>query len=260
MPTPRDGNPLLRYLRLEPGEGGLTFTLALLMATLFGGYTVAKVLRDSMFISEFGAKNLPWGYVAVAVASIAVVALESRMTERLARSGATALGQTIAIACSIAFAGLYVFNHRWVALGFYIWAGSQALMLLSYFWLLALELWDSRRAQVILPLFSGAGLVGGVLGGAFANWAVNRVGISGLLWTLAGLLVVVRAITALLDRQLPVRRSWRRPGPARRRSRSFAIRRSSAICGDPRPLGRGVDAGRFPVQVRGPAALPAATR
>jgi HEAT repeat protein len=43
------------------------------------------------------------------------------------------------------------------------------------------------------------------VGGAFANWAVNRIGTTGLLWTLAGLLVVARAITALLDRQLPQR-------------------------------------------------------
>jgi len=205
MPTTRDGNPLLRYLRLEPGEGGLTLALALLMATLFGGYTVAKVLRDSMFISQFGAKNLPWGYVAVAIASIAFVALESRLTMRLARAQATALGQSVAIAFAILFAVLYHWDKHWVAGGFYVWAGSQALMILSYFWLLALELWDARRAQVILPLFSGAGLVGGVLGGAYANWAVQRVGISGLLWTLAGLLVVARAITALLDRQLPSR-------------------------------------------------------
>ena len=205
MPTARDGNPLLRFLRLEPGEGGLTFALAFLMATLFGGYTIAKVLRDSMFISEFGAANLPWGYVAVAIASVAIVTLESRLTLRLSRTQSTALGQTIAIACAIVLAGAYDWNRHWVAGAFYVWAGSQALMLLSYFWLLALELWDSRRAQVILPLFSGAGLVGGVLGGAFANWAVGRVGIAGLLWVLAGLLVVARALTALLDRQLPGR-------------------------------------------------------
>ena len=196
---------LRKLLRLEPGEGGLTLALGLLIGTLFAGYTVAKVVRDALFMNEYGAKNLPWGYVAVALAAIAVVALEARMTERLARSGATALGQTLAIACSVGFALLYPLQRHFVAGAFYVWAGSQALMVLSYFWLLALELWDARRAQAILPLFSGAGLLGGVLGGAFANWAVNRIGMLGLLWTLAGLLVVARAITALLDRQLPQR-------------------------------------------------------
>src|SRR5690349_5338385 len=173
--------PVRKLLRLEPGEGGLTLALGLLIATLFAGYTVAKVVRDALFMNEYGAKNLPWGYVAVALASIAIVALESRLTQRLARSGATALGQTIAIACSVGFALLYPLQRHFVAGAFYVWAGSQALMVLSYFWLLALELWDSRRAQAILPLFSGAGLLGGVVGGAFANWAVNRIGMLGLL-------------------------------------------------------------------------------
>jgi len=199
------GGTVRKVFRLETGEGGLTLVLGFLIATLFCGYTVAKVLRDAMFMSEYGAKSLPWGYVAVAVASIVIVAIESRLTQRLARSGSTALGQTIAIACSVLFAILYPFQRHFVAGAFYVWAGSQALMVLSYFWLLALELWDSRRAQAILPLFSGAGLLGGVVGGVFANWAVNRIGTTGLLWTLTGLLLVARAITALLDRQLPQR-------------------------------------------------------
>src|SRR5689334_1811543 len=133
------GRSPLRLLGLEPGEGGLTLLLALLIGSLFCGYTVAKVLRDAMFMNEYGATNLPWGYVAVAVASIAVVALEARITAKLARAGATAFGQFLAIACAILFAALYPFQKHLVAGLFYIWAGSQALMVLSYFWLLALE-------------------------------------------------------------------------------------------------------------------------
>jgi len=204
MPTMSLRHPL-RALKLETGEGTLFGLLALLVGTLFGGYTIAKVVRDSMFLGEFGATNLPWGYLAVALASIGIVAAESRLTTRLARAGATALGQFVAIACSLAFAALYPVNRHLVAGLFYVWAGSQAMMLLSYFWLLALELWDSRRAQAILPLFSGAGLFGGVAGGWFAHWGVGRIGTDGLLWTLAGSLVLARVITMALDKQLPVR-------------------------------------------------------
>lgn len=205
MANPRAERSPVRFLNLEPGEGGLLLLLALLVGTLFSGYTVAKVLRDSMFLSEFGATKLPWGYLAVALASIVIVTAESRLTVRLARAGATALGQSVAIVLSLLFAIIYPGNHHLVAGLFYVWAGSQAMMLLPYFWLLALELWDPRRAQAIFPYFSGAGLLGGVAGGAFANWAVERIGIDGLLWTLAGLLLVARVVTLVLDRQIPVR-------------------------------------------------------
>ncbi|MEP7028363.1 MAG: Npt1/Npt2 family nucleotide transporter, partial [Candidatus Eisenbacteria bacterium] len=201
--------------------------LALLVGTLFAGYTVAKVLRDSMFLAEYGAVALPWGYLGVALASIAVVALDARLTARLARTGATALGQFIAIACSLAFAALYPFHKHLVAGVFYVWAGSQAMMLLSYFWLLALELWDSRRAQAILPMFSGAGLLGGVLGGGFANWAVGRIGIDGLLWSLAAFLILARLITNVLDRRLPVRPFLTQAGTGT--SRLAILRRSSFL-------------------------------
>ncbi len=205
MPPARaDWNPL-RHLELGPGEGALFGLLALLVGSLFAGYTVAKVLRDSMFLHEYGATALPWGYLGVALASIAIVAVDARVTARLARAGTAALGQTVALALSIAFAALYPFHKHLVAGLFYVWAGSQAMMLMSYFWLLALELWDSRRAQAILPMFSGAGLLGGVVGGGFANWAVGRIGIDGLLWALAIVLLAVRIITTVLDRRLPVR-------------------------------------------------------
>jgi AAA family ATP:ADP antiporter len=204
----------VRFLNLEPGEAGLLLLLALLVGTLFAGYTVAKVLRDAMFLSEFGATNLPWGYLAVALASIVIVAGESRLTGRLARSGATALGQTVAIACSLGFAAIYPVNHHFVAALFYVWTGSQLMMLLPYFWLLALELWDPRRAQAIFPYFSGAGLLGGVAGGTLANWAVERIGIDGLLWTLVAFLLVARGVTLVLDRQIPVRPFLHQAGSA----------------------------------------------
>ena len=72
-------------------------------------------------------------------------------------------------------------------------------MTLPHFWALAL-VWDSRRARKVFPLFGGCGLLGGLVGGAFAAWATPLLHQTGLMWTLSGLLVGAYALTRVVER------------------------------------------------------------
>jgi ATP/ADP translocase/HEAT repeat protein len=192
-------------LRLQAGEGRLLLLMIALVACLLAGYTVAKVLRDSMFISTYGALSLPFGYVLVVLASILIVTIEPRLTRRMSRSNAAAVAQGIAIFASAGAAIVFPFAGPWLAGAFYVWAGSQAIMVIPYFWVVALEVWDPRRARDVFPLLSAAGLLGGVVGGAFATWGAHRLGTQGLLWALTALLLLARVISLTLDKQLPSR-------------------------------------------------------
>ena len=194
---------LVRRLDLEPGEGPLLLLMGALVACLLGFYTIAKVLRDSMFISQYGALALPYGYIAVAFVSLGYVWLEPRITRRFARGAADAFSQLVAIGCSVAAALLFPLEKHWLAGAFYVWTGSQAIMLLSHFWVLALDVWDSRRARVLFPLLTGSGLLGGVAGGAFASWMQPRIGLGGLLWTVVALLIVARVMTRAFEGRRP---------------------------------------------------------
>jgi ATP/ADP translocase len=177
--------------------------MSALVACLLGFYTIAKVLRDSMFMSEYGALALPYGYIAVAFSSLGYIWLEPRITRRFARASADAFSQLVAIGCSVAAALLFPLEKHWLAGAFYAWTGSQAMMLLSHFWVLALDVWDSRRARVLFPLLTGSGLLGGVGGGAFASWMQPRIGLDGLLWTVVALLVVARVLTRAFEGRRP---------------------------------------------------------
>lgn len=196
---------ILRHMDLERGEAMLLSLMGLLVCVLLGAYTVAKVLRDTLFISAFGARALPFGYIAVAAATIVLVKAETWLSRRRSRPGFIADTQLMAIAASGAAALLLPAEQRWLALGFYIWSGSQGMLLLSHFWALALDVWDSQRARRIFPLLTGCGLLGGVAGGALAHQAAPRIGMAGLLWVLTGLLVLVRLLTTLLSRRQALR-------------------------------------------------------
>jgi ATP/ADP translocase len=200
---------LARRLNLEEDERRLFFWMGLLVATLFGAYTIAKALRDALFLSEFGALALPYGYIGVAVAAAGFVWLESRVSLRFQRVGATRFNQYAAIGFSILAASVFPIARRATTAVFYVWAGSQAMMLLPHFWALALDVWDSRRARSVFPLLAGCGLIGGLTGGAFAAWATPIVKRDGLMWTVSALLIVSHLLTRVIERHRA-----RRPGPS----------------------------------------------
>ena len=171
-----------------------------LVAILFCAYTVAKVQRDALFLHEFGALALPYAYVAVAITSVAFVWLEGRMAHRFTRVGSTRMNQYIAIGFSLVAAVVFPLQRRWTAGAFYLWAGSQAMILLPHFWVLALDVWDFRRARKLFPLFSACGLIGGLAGGSIAGWLTPIVKRVGLMWILAALLVIAHLLTRWVDR------------------------------------------------------------
>jgi ATP/ADP translocase/HEAT repeat protein len=196
--TPRT---VRRRLGLESGEGGMFLLMGGLVALLLGAYTLAKVMRDALYLDQFGARNLPWMYVAVAVASALFVGIESLLARRIGRGWAGHVSQWLAIGISIMAALTYPVNPRLTALWFYVWTGSQAMMLLPHFWVLALDVWDSHRARRLFPVLSGFGLLGGLAGGGVAAWLTPVIQRTGLLWMLSALLVACHLLTLVVRRR-----------------------------------------------------------
>ena len=189
-----------RRLGLESHERRLLGLMGALVATLFCAYTIAKVLRDALFLPEFGALALPYAYIGVALAAAGFVWVESLVARRFPHVGATRFNQYAAIGFSIIAAAVLPRARHWTIVGFYIWTGSQAMMLLPHFWALALDVWDSRRARTVFPLIGGCGLLGGLIGGAFSAWSAPFLKYIGLMWVLSGLLVVAHVLTLVVER------------------------------------------------------------
>lgn len=190
----------LRPAGIAPGEGRLLALMGTLVAILLCAYTIAKVLRDSLFLQEYGALSLPYAYIAVALASAGYVALESRISRRLSSLASARFNQITAIGISILAALALPHARHVTAAAFYVWTGSQAMMLIPYFWALALDVWDSRRARLLFPILSGCGLIGGLAGGGIAATLTPLVHHVGLMWIVSGMLVIAWGLTASVDR------------------------------------------------------------
>ena len=198
---------ITRRLSLEPHERRTLVVMGALVAVLMCAYTVAKVLRDALFLTEFESFALPYAYIGVALASAVFVWLEARVQRRFSSVAASRFSQYLAIAFSVGAAIVFPHAPHRTAAAFYLWTGSQAMLLLPHFWLLALDVWDSRRARRLFPVLSGCGLLGGITGGAFGAWSLPILRRVGLMWTLAGLLVLAHLLTRLLERQRAAHRS-----------------------------------------------------
>jgi AAA family ATP:ADP antiporter len=215
---------ITRRLSLEQHERRTLVVMGALVAVLMCAYTLAKVLRDALFLTEFESFALPYAYIGVALASAGFVWLESRVQRRYTRVAASRFSQILAIAFSIFAAIVFPHAPHRTAAMFYLWTGSQAMLLLPHFWLLALDVWDSRRARRLFPVLGGCGLLGGAVGGAFGAWSLPLLRRVGLMWTLAGLLVLAHLLTRLLERQRVVPNS---PARAAAGDSPWSIIRSS---------------------------------
>jgi ATP/ADP translocase len=213
-----------RRLGLESHEVGTLAYMGALIAVLMGGYTLAKVVRDALFLSEYGAYALPFAYLGVAFATAAFVWLESRIERRYTRGGAAHMNQYLAIGIGALMAVAYHQNRHWTAAAFYLWTGSQAMLLLSYFWVLALDVWDSRRARLIFPWLSGCGLIGGLVGGGIAAWLTPFVKRLGLISIVAVLFFVAHVLTRVIERRR------RQPRPRLHAHRSPCSALSTTSC------------------------------
>ena len=190
---------LARRIGLEPHEGRLLILMGVLVGTLLCAYTLAKVLRDALFLPEFGAVTLPYMYIGVALLSALFVWMESLLTRVLTRQGATRVSQLAAVGFSVLAAIALPLERHWTIACFYLWTGSQAMMLLPQFWLLALDVWDSRRARRTFPILTGFGLLGAMVGGGIAAWLTPVIQRVGLMWTIAGLLLAAHALTLVVQ-------------------------------------------------------------
>ena len=196
------GRPFERLalaLGLELAEIRRLLLMGALVAVLLCAYTIAKVLRDALFLAEFGALALPYAYIAVALATVGFVWIEAQFARRFTRVGATRFNQYFAIAFSVAAALAFPHERHWATAFFYVWTGSQAMMLIPHFWTLALDLWDSRRTRVVFPMLAGFGILGGVAGGAFTGWATPFFHRVDLLWTLPVLLGIAHLLTLTVE-------------------------------------------------------------
>jgi ATP:ADP antiporter, AAA family len=138
-------------------------------ALMLGHQVAGKAVRDSFFLSNYPASDLPKVIMAAAILSILIVLVFARLMARFGPLRIVPIGFFISslLHCTEYF---HIQDHpaQW-ALVIYFHIVVMGSVLLSGFWSLMTELFDPRAAKRSFGRIAGFGTLGGILGGLMAE-------------------------------------------------------------------------------------------
>jgi len=213
-------NRLRRLLNVERGEELPLLYLSLYLALALASYIIIKAARDGLFLHQFSAKELPYIYIAVAVAGGLTVSIYLRISRHVGLT--TLITRTLVFFIANVLVLWWVASLRWPPLAavFYTWSSIFGVIVPTQVWTVANRVLDVRQAKRLFPLISGGGILGSVAGGLIAAPMVKRVGTNHLLLVLIPLLALCVLLARALLRHHAYERSGVQPGvaaPAKRR-------------------------------------------
>lgn len=161
-------NHILKQLGIRRGEelrAGLMFSyIFLVIAALL----IARPVRYSLFLTEFGPQQLPYAFILVALTSTLVALAYARLASRIPLNRLITIsllffGSGFVISWFLLQAG---YKENWFIYGFFIFAAIFGVISASQFWLLANYVFNAREAKRVFG-FLGAGAIAGAIFGGY---------------------------------------------------------------------------------------------
>lgn len=196
---------LRRAVSIERGEVAVVLGSFATFALVLGGYYLIRPLRENMAAEAAADQRQLW-FELVFLVMLAAVPLFGWIVARLPR--AAVLPSLYGL-----FIGLMIFF--WLALSgdgahglggaFFIFGSVFNLFVVSLFWILMSDLYDSGQAKRLYGFIAAGGTAGAVLGPLAANGLVPLVGADNLL-LIAAIVFALAAVLSLWLRSVAVGR------------------------------------------------------
>lgn len=160
----------------------------LIIATLL----IIKPTVNSLFISELGVENLPFGYLFVAIAAVISSYFYSRATERFSLLSIIKLTLVFSIISLVVLGTLLHLNliKGWVLYGFYTGVAIYAVLATSQFWVLANLVFNVREAKRLFGFIGAGAITGGIFGGYLTTILAPFIGNENIIFIAAFLLII----------------------------------------------------------------------
>ncbi len=185
------------WLDIRPAEARIV-TLCLLGALFVMAFvTLARSLREALFLTDFPARNLPYITGAVALLSLPAVGAFTRLLTRHQP------GRLLSMLILLIMGGLgvlwpFVTRSPVATVVFYLWTAVGTLLLTSGFWVVVAETFPVRGAKRLFGLISAGGTAGLMIMGVSLNWLTKRLELIWLVPLLAALLVLLLVVMGSL--------------------------------------------------------------
>ena len=201
--------PLRRFLDVRAGEGLPVLLSFLYVACVVAALLLAKPLRNSLYLVEYGPYALVYAYAAVPLALSVFVPVYA--------AAAVRIGTRLATVGALTFFSLNVIGFWWafafapfelLPAVFYVWVNCFGAIAPVQAWSFANSLFDARQAKRLFGLIGAGASVGAIAGGVMARYLVVPVGGTvNMLLVLAALILAAAIIVAVASRRLRKRTS-----------------------------------------------------
>jgi len=195
---------LRRFLDVRAGEGRPVLLSFLYVACVVAAFLLAKPIRNSLYLLEYGPYALVYAYAAVPLALSVFVPVYAAVAARIGTRAAT-IG-------TLTFFSLNVVGFWWafsfapfelLPAVFYVWVNCFGVIAPVQAWSFANSLFDSRQAKRLFGVIGAGASVGAIAGGVIARFLVVPVGGTvNMLLVLTALILAAAVIVAIASRSL----------------------------------------------------------
>lgn len=167
-----------RVTGIREGEGFRSVLMFSYIFLIIASLLIFKPVRNSLFLTRYGASQLPYAYLLVAVIAGLVTFTYARLIQRI-RFGLVLIS-TLMI--SILLFGMFFrllqskYPPGWVVYAFYVWVQIFGVIATTQFWLLANYVFNAREAKRLFGFIGAGAILGGIVGGYLTRWLVPVIG------------------------------------------------------------------------------------
>ncbi|MFL5768185.1 MAG: HEAT repeat domain-containing protein, partial [Actinomycetota bacterium] len=198
-------SPLLRALKIRPGEGGVAGLVIAMMFVVWSGFAIGGNAIEGLLFARYGPDALPYLFVALGVGTAAVMlGLNSVLQRPDPQRFLVRLLPAMAVVV-VGMRALLLLHARWLypvlwlammvlwtAIGVVIWGVAGAVN-------------DTRQGKRLFPLYGSALILGGVVGGVATAPLATSLGAENLLFLWAASFAAAFVLAASALRRAGVR-------------------------------------------------------
>ena len=180
--------------------------------TLFGiiaAHTILETARDALFLARLPASQLPWVYLVMAAAAVAIAQIPSQRLRGVFGPSGLSASLGLMAGGTAFFWALPGLRSDWGLRALYVWSGLVATTSALQFWLVLGELFTITQAKRIYRFVGIGSLLGAVAGALIARVVSAELGAARLIPAAALLMALTALGPALL-----LRRSEQQAGTA----------------------------------------------
>ena len=178
-------NKLLKKLfDIREGEGLRASLMFVYIFLLIASLLIVKPVRNSLFLSHFGASQLPYVYMLVAVSAAIIISLYTKFSKRIRLNVLLFYTLIFSIVLFLLFWFFLTINYQagWFYYAFYIWVALFGVLITSQFWLLANYVFNAREAKRLFGFVGAGAIAGGIFGGYLTSILATIVNTTNLIF------------------------------------------------------------------------------